>query len=180
MKIEVSDDDAAEFIKQIEACANGVAQLLCPPELILIKINNWFGPKWLPFSAPTLDPDAGIAANNLSLPLFVPNRVKAQRNFAAPNYAERAIARSVHACMRTSNARQRLVSDLNPGTAIMWYSGSSKHVGRGSLLAYLPMGDRYHAWYAGWSGNGEWRLALTKGTAVEDLLRFIRSGMVAE
>jgi hypothetical protein len=180
MKIQVSDDDAPAFIEQNEACARGVARLLRPPELIAVKINNWFGPKWLPFSAPTRDPDAGIPANYLSLPLFVPNRVIGQLSFAAPNYVEHVSRRSVHARVRTSHARQRLMSDVLPGTAIIWYSGNSRPAGRGSLLVYLPMGDRYHAWYAGWYENGEWRLALTKGTAIQDLVRFIGIGLVTE
>jgi hypothetical protein len=84
MKVEVLENDAGGFIEQVEACANGVVRTLNPRECILVRINNWFGPKWLPFSAPTTKPDEGIAAKNLSLPLFVPHRVVAQRNFLAP------------------------------------------------------------------------------------------------
>ena len=68
MKVEVLENDAGGFIAQVEACANGVVRTLNPRECILVRINNWFGPKWLPFSAPTTKPDEGIAAKNLSCP----------------------------------------------------------------------------------------------------------------
>ena len=180
MKIQVAENDAGGFIEQVEACANGVVRTLNPRECILVRINNWFGPKWLPFSAPTTKPDEGIAAKNLSLPLFVPNRVVAQCNFLAPTYTEYMGRKSVHVQVRTPYARQRLMSDLPSDTAIVWYSGNSKVTGRGSLLVYLPMGERYHAWYAGWFGNGAWRVVLTKGTAVQDLARFIQAGSTNE
>jgi hypothetical protein len=177
MEIECEQNDAPEFIEQIRACVEGVARLQRPSKLILVKINTWFGPKWLPFSAPTRDPEAGIQASHLSMPLFVPNRVISQRSFMGPDYIEEKTARSIHAAVRTSNARQRLVSDLPLGVAIVWYSGNSKHTGRGSLLVYQPMGNCYHPWYANWVGNGAWRLGLAKGTAVQDVVRFVKIGL---
>jgi hypothetical protein len=175
MRIHVTENDANGFLEQIEMCVNGIAQLVAPQEVVLVRTNNWFGPKWLPFSAPTRTPDSGIAPNNLSLPLFVPNRVVAQCNFAAPLYEEVA-AESIHCSVRTSHARQRLVSDLNPGLALFWYSGNSKSTGRGSMLSYVPVERRYHPWYAGWAGNDDWQIALVKGIGLESVLRFIDAG----
>jgi hypothetical protein len=177
MRIKVSEGDAEGFIAKAEVCAKGLLRLVRPAEFILVRINNWFGPKWLPFSAPTNDPDAGILAKNLSLPLFVPNRVIEQRNFRAPEYEELAGEPSVHIPTRTSYARQHLMSDLLPSTAILWFSGNSRVNGRGSVLVYLPVGERYHAWYAGWSGSGIWQLVLVKGTAAQDLIRFEEAGV---
>jgi hypothetical protein len=179
MRVEALQNDAPGFIEQVQACANGLVKLLPPTELILVKIDNWFGPQWLPFSAPTRDPKAGIAANNLCIPLFVPNRVVAQRNFSAPAYDEHHSERLVHIAVRTSNGRYRLMSDLETGTAIIWYSGNSEHTGRGSVLVYLPVGERYHAWYVGFARNKRWQLALTKRIAVKNVVAFIEAGVTA-
>jgi hypothetical protein len=51
MKIEICDGDAVGFIETVEICAKGILTLASPDEFVLVRINNWFGPKWLPFSA---------------------------------------------------------------------------------------------------------------------------------
>ncbi len=177
MRFEIIDGDAPEFLARMESLAEGIVQLLRPTELILVRINNWFGPRWLPFSAGTRDPDSGIAPNNLSLPIFAPNRVEAQATLKGPECVLFEEGYWIHVTTRLSRARHRLKSDLKPGIAIVWFSGRSAYNGRGSVMTYLPVGGRYHAWCAGWQST-DWKLAMTKGTAVQDLVRFIETGAV--
>ena len=47
-------DDAPDFIGHVEQVVNGVVRRHLPETLVLIKINNWFGSKWLGFSGKAL------------------------------------------------------------------------------------------------------------------------------
>ncbi len=98
MKVTFEIDDAPDFVRQVEQVANGVIRRHAPETLVLIKIDNYFGSKWLGFSGKALgllgvwhNPDYH-PANNIRIPPFVPNRVVSQRRFAGPAYEEIAIA----------------------------------------------------------------------------------------
>lgn len=44
------EGDASDFVAKVDALLRGIAETHAPPEVILVKIDNWFGPKWLRFS----------------------------------------------------------------------------------------------------------------------------------
>ncbi len=50
VRINPQTDDAPEFIARVEQAVNGILALHAPRELILIKIDNWFGFKWMGFA----------------------------------------------------------------------------------------------------------------------------------
>jgi hypothetical protein len=55
MKITPEVDDSPDFVRQVEQVANGVIRLHAPETLVLTKIDNYFGTKWLGFSGKALE-----------------------------------------------------------------------------------------------------------------------------
>jgi hypothetical protein len=177
MEIRSTKNDAPEFMNKIQALVSGLLRLDRPNQAFLVKIDSWFGPKWLGFSVGTRLSPSSLRGEVLRLPLFVPNRVVDQRCFAAPNYREVAADKPIHIKGPAQVVHERRVSDVTPGAALIWYSGDSDKTGQGSVLVYLPVSDHYWPWYASWVGNGVWQLVGTKGIAVLDLYRFIETGL---
>jgi hypothetical protein len=54
MNILPEKNDADSFIAQVDALANGIFRAHTPDILILVKVNSWFGSRWLGFSGKIL------------------------------------------------------------------------------------------------------------------------------
>jgi hypothetical protein len=50
MQIIPEQDDAHDFVALVEQSVNDILRQNAPSSLVLIKVDNWFGPKWLGFS----------------------------------------------------------------------------------------------------------------------------------
>ena len=160
MQIIPEQDDAHDFVALVEQSVNGILRQNAPPSLVLIKVDNWFGPKWLGFSGKMLGAFA-VWQPKLTIPPFVPNRIVWERRFAAPVYSETAMPAPIHLCVSSKVARTRSVSEIAPGAALVWFSGDSKDSGRGSVMAYVPAGESYWSWYVGYAKRESWRVAKT-------------------
>lgn len=147
MKIIPEFDDAVDFVEQVEQTSNGVMLRHAPEILYLIKINNWFGSKWLGFSGKLLGA-VGVwhKPDYIRIPPFVPNRVVSQRRFVAPAFAEIDSGDAVHLSISSRRALLRETAAVLPKAALIWYSGNSGRTGRGSIMAYLPIDDSYWTW----------------------------------
>src|SRR5215467_316509 len=146
IRIQPEPGDAPEFVSHVEAVVNGILRRHAPRELILIKINNWFGVKWLHFSGKALGA-LGVWKSDLTIPPFVPNRVISQRRFAAPDYTESERGDLIHIAIESDEARKRRVNDVAHGAALVWYGAGSDQARRGAIMAYVPVGDSYSPWY---------------------------------
>ena len=87
MQITPEQDDAPDFVFAVERLTEGLLLRDKPRSIILIKIDNWFGSRWLAFSGKVMGA-FGFRSNTLTVPPFVPNRVISQGRFAAPLYGE--------------------------------------------------------------------------------------------
>jgi hypothetical protein len=150
--------------------ANGILRYHAPPELILIKINNWFGGRWLRFSGRVLGV-LGVWKNALSIPPFVPNRVASQRRFRAPEYREINAGKPIHIQIDSAKATRRRVSEIAGGAALIWYSGCSNTTERGAIMAYVPGERGYTPWYTGWAKREEWELVQPKEISAQQLAK---------
>ena len=57
-----------------------------------------------------------------------------------------------------------------PNTALIWFSGNTSHNDRGSLLAYLPVGQEYSAWFAGFQRTApDWESDNLRGITLQQL-----------
>ena len=167
MRITPDIDDAPDFVRQVEQVANGVIRLHAPETLVLIKIDNFFGSKWLGFSGKALGA-IGVwfnpsyhPANIVRIPPFVPNRVVSQQRFSAPTYEEIDCGKPIHKRMPSRVALNRTVATAAPKSALVWYSGESKVTGRGAVMAYVPAGDSYRLWYAALETGESWSVTET-------------------
>ena len=168
MTIECGQDDAPDFITNIEELVNGLLAVEAPSSLRLIKIDNWFGPKWLGFSGKILGA-LGVSMAKLTIPPFVPNRVVSEREFSGPLYSEIEDAGLIHLSLPSSVALTRTATGIAPGAILFWYSGGSQTTGRGSAMAYIPTGLAYSNWYAEWASHKRWHLVKGIGLEAADL-----------
>jgi hypothetical protein len=168
MNILPGTNDSEIFIVQVDALTNGILGKHTPESLILIKVNSWFGSRWLRFSGKTLGA-LGVRRDNLSVPPFVPSRIVSQRRFAAPNYLEIAGGQPLHRKVRSGDAILRRIAAIEPGAAVLWYSGNSKITGHGSAMAYVPASDSYSCCYISWADGGAWHVEETIGISHQEL-----------
>src|SRR5208283_2277291 len=80
MTITPSVDDAPAFVEAVRALTVGLLCTYAPPSVIVIKIDNFFGWRWLRFSGKWLGL-LSIRNKKLNVPPFVPNRVVSQKTF---------------------------------------------------------------------------------------------------
>ena len=157
----------------------GIACDVRPAKLLLIKIDNWFGPRWLGFCGKLLG-SAGVHSRfgigplrNLSIPPFVPARVVSQRRFAAPNFSEFSSGELLHRSIPSKLALRRKAFFELPNTAMVWFSGNTAHNDRGSLMAYVPINQDYWAWFVGFhKAASGWVPGNLRGITLQQLCQF--------
>jgi hypothetical protein len=140
--VSAQPGDSAEFIEKSRAIAVGVARDYEPARLYVIRIDNWFGPKWMHFAGKfTAGKGAaiGVHKSRLHVPPFVPNRVVRQRVLAGPDYEETADMPPLHIECPSKQALSRRIADIDKDAAFVWFSGESGAQKRGSVMVYLPI-----------------------------------------
>jgi hypothetical protein len=183
--------DSAEFTKKARGIALGIARDYEPFRLYVIRIDNWFGPKWMHFAGKfTAGKGAalGVHKTHLHVPPFVPGRVIEQRVFVGPDYEETAAAAPLHIECSSKQALSRRIADIDHEAAFLWFSGESEAQKRGSLMVYLPdafqarrprRGKLGHtgAFYAGFSQRDEaWGPAMLRGVSRNEVAHLEESG----
>jgi hypothetical protein len=111
--ISMQQGDSAEFIEKARTIAIGVAQEYEPARLYVIRIDNWFGPKWMHFAGKfTAGKGAAIGVHKtpLHVPPFVPHRVVGERVFAGPDYEKTVAAAPLHIEIPSKLALQRRIA----------------------------------------------------------------------
>src|SRR6202034_2537695 len=134
--------DSGEFMQKARALAIGVARDHEPVRLYVIRIDNWFGPRWMHFAGKFTVGNhfaAGVNKPRLHVPPFVPHRVMAQRVFVGPDYEETVVAAPLHIECPSKQALSRRISDIDKDAAFVWFSGESEAQKRGSVMVYLPV-----------------------------------------
>jgi hypothetical protein len=169
IQIHGVDDDSPEFIAEVRACVNGVLCINSPAELIIINIDNWFGQRWLHFAGKALGA-VGVWRDDerLTVPPFVPRRVRSEHRFLPPRYERVFASNPIHIPAESQHALRRRISQIAPGASFVWYSGGSKRSGRGAIMAYLYSEESYWTWYVELTESKIWCVTTAKGiTALE-------------
>ncbi|MGA2887981.1 MAG: hypothetical protein ABSE51_08005 [Terracidiphilus sp.] len=185
------EGDSADFMRKARGIAIGVAQDYEPKRLYVIRIDNWFGPKWMHFAGKfTAGKGAaiGVHKTRLHVPPFVPSRVVGQRIFVGPDYEETVAAASLHIECPSKQALTRRIADIDKDAAFVWFSGESEAKKRGSVMVYLPTvsdlkGRRQKllrstgAFYVGFSQREMgWEPAMLRGVSHTEVTHFEESG----
>jgi len=175
MNIRLEEGDAPGFVAEVEQVIDGVLREFSPKQLVLIRVDHWFGSKWTSFSGKALGV-LGTWHRALRVPPFVPNRIVSQKRFTAPDYVETDPGEAINVSLPSMKAIKRKISVVAPETAIVWFSGNSQGDGRGCLLAYIPTRhtvDSHWQWYAAWKKEETWGLIETLNIKRADVLRFM-------
>jgi hypothetical protein len=186
--------DSAEFIEKVRALAIGVACDRQPARLYLIRIDNWFGPRWMHFAGKVTAGKhfaAGIHKTRLHVPPFVPHRVVAQHVFVGPDYEETFAAPPLHIECPSKQALTRRVADIDKDAAFVWFSGASEEQKRGAAMVYLPFAvdetdhgrigfRRTGAFYVGFSQRERgWEPAMLRGISRSEVAYLEETGQAS-
>ena len=176
------EDDEA-FIACVESVAAGICRLHRPAQLHVVKIDNWFGPRWLRFSGKILGL-AGVQRRKLTLPPFVPSRVVFEHTLElsadAASCRAATVQRVLHVEQASSLNLRRYVQDLAPTTAILWFSGATADNGRGAIMAHVPAEGFHWSWYVGLAAEQGWGLSTHKGISPVEFRHTKRAGEAGE
>jgi len=194
--VATQQGDSAEFIEKARGIAVGVVRDYVPARLYVVRIDNWFGPRWMHFAGTFTVGKVGrfhaigmgVHKARLHVPPFVPQRVVAERVLVGPDYEETVFAEPLHIECPSKEALKRRISDIDKDAAFLWFSGESESQGRGAVMVYLP--DAFDevaprrgslrdcdAFYAGFSKrNGEWDPAMLRGVSRGEVAHLEESG----
>jgi hypothetical protein len=170
--VEQMFSDSPAFIARVESFL-ALAVQTRPANLILIRIDNWFGERWVGFGG-KFSGLAGIRfMHNLVLPPFVPSRVVQQvcYCFSASDqqYVREQCAAPIHIEQASSENLRRFVDVLLPTTALVWFSDKSAEIDRGSVMAYVPSPVGHVASYAEFVADRAWAPTRLIGLARDEL-----------
>jgi len=172
--------DSAEFMRKTQALVVGVARDYEPARLYVVRIDNWFGPKWMHFAGKFTAGKGfaiGVHKTTLHVPPFVPHRAVAERVLAGPSFDEAVTRPPLHIECTSELALTRRIADVDKEAAFVWFSSKSEVQKRGSIMVYLPAASaptasrrdgprRTGAFYIGFSQReGGWEPAMLRGVS---------------
>ena len=140
-----------------------------------MKIDNWFGKRWLRFSGKSLGA-IGVHKRKLTLPPFIPSRVVSQRRFWIPG-TQPGRHPHLHVYQRSGENLQRYVEVVVQDSNVFWYSGGSVKNDRASFMAYVSTPDGHWPWYVGLQRTDRWRVVEAIGIGPPELEAFLRRGL---
>jgi hypothetical protein len=175
LNLELDANDDPDFGRAAQTAVLGVLSVSKPPEVYLVKVGNWFGPKWLAFSHKALSA-LGIASSDLRVPPFVPARVVHEKYFVrvpeGEDYVSAVAPLTLHVRQTSSANAARRISSLCPHAALFWWTGSTHTTGRGGLMAYVPAPSGHAYWYAELTRMTHWRSGAMKGITSDVLATY--------
>lgn len=165
------ENDDLAFLFRLQHILSGVLRYARPDLAHLVKVDNWFGPRWRGFAGSRNGKDT-IELDRLCIPPFAPKRILSERSFRRDgNHLWRVKPRSLHEEPAPKSSPYRyLDKDAEPGLFI-WYSGNTRCQDRGALMVYEAEASQpQRAWFAEFQQNGTtWTVSHTLGTSVSEI-----------
>lgn len=159
--LTVNEDDDPSFINLVQRIIHGVVSTKKPKDYCVVRIDNWFGQRWLNFSGKMLGALGVRKTPNTTFPPFVPSRVRSYTLFAwAPekdDYTNVEEPHAVHKWQPSSANLQNFVGKTFPDACFFWFSGNTKENHRGSLMGYVSSDGECWTWYLEFQRQGEWK-----------------------
>src|SRR5882672_4353063 len=117
------DEDATDdskFVKWLDSIIAGAFQELRATQLYVVKVDNWFGKRWLGFSGKSLGA-IGVAKRDLTIPPFIPSRIVSEVRFVRPGTV-RLKHPHIHLYQPSGENLNRKIEQIVPGATLFWYS----------------------------------------------------------
>jgi hypothetical protein len=171
----LDETDDIGFVHRVRPITAGALRVVEPREVYVVKIDNWFGDKWLGFSNKLVGAVGVQNRKTLRVPPFVPSRVRSQRFFvhdANGAYVLANAPQELHLEQTSEDNARRVMSVVCPDAAAFWWSGDTRRNRRGCLMAYLPTDDGHVGWYAEFQANDAWTLSKTLCTTAQELAAY--------
>ncbi len=133
-------DDSSALVTEAERLISG--SLMAPQikAAFIVRIADWFGPRWLGFSGKSLGA-LGVKDQELTLPPFVPSRVLSESYFVREKggaFSSAVAPFTIHVRQASSANLRRHVARLAADTAFFWLSCASASDQRAALMMYHP------------------------------------------
>lgn len=173
--LTIDREDDIGFIHSIRPLIFGAVTASAAREVYVVKIDTWFGPKWLGFSHKVLGALA-IWQSRLRLPPFVPSRVRSE-SYRSITHHGSSRTQPLHVKQTSSENHGRTVDAVCPHAALFWWSGSTLPNGRGCLMSYLPTPSGHTCWYAEFRRAAAWQPAELRNTSRPELERYAALGI---
>ena len=175
IELKLDQDDDERFSAAATAVINGTAHTYHAADVIVVKVDNWFGSKWLGFSHKMLGVLSVHRRKDFPIPPFRPSRIVLQQRFARDDdlspLVEIDFDVPLHVQQESPENSSHLVSRLFPETTLFWWSGRSRSNARGSLMCYFPAEGGHAGWYAGFRHDGRWAESDSVGVTAPELTR---------
>lgn len=175
MTVHPDDTDSSQFVRHIAQFIDVIVEDIRPPRFCVIKVDNWFGPKWLAFSHKAMGA-FGVASQDLVIPPFVPNRILSEKGFTrieSGAFAPDDTICPFHVEQTHHDNTARKLSTHYPDAPIFWWSGRSAFNGRGSFMAYVCGPEGHTPWYVELIGPDTWHPSVKKGISSAALERYM-------
>jgi hypothetical protein len=166
--IPVEAGDNNVFIDAVEKICNATIENNKSKELMIVRIDNWFGSRWLDFSGKIMGL-AGVCKERRTVPPFVPARVVWQRRFSCEIYEEINAGKQLHIDVTGGKSLTRYLDLIEPGALLVWFSGGTAENKRGSVMVYVPSQEGYFTCYASFAAGDDLQVVECHGITVSEL-----------
>lgn len=160
IQIEEQPIDDRSYVEKVRRLINGAVDSCTPESLSIVRIDGWFGARWLGFSHKVLGAFGEMGSHGqLVVPPFVPNRVTGQQTYRRVGSVFIPVAdeQPLHRSQTSEANRYRKILKEYSNHAFFWWSGTLPSSDRGAVMAYLPTPYVHISWYAGLARKAEWR-----------------------
>lgn len=172
-KSEPTDDP--QYLEWVDAVITGVDQTLETDLFFVVKIDNWFGKRWLGFSGKALGA-LGVFKKKLTLPPFIPARVVSQHRFWQAG-TDPGRKKRLHVWQLSAQNLQRYTEIVLKDASAYWYSGRSASNDRASFMAYVSTPNGHWPWYVSLRRKETWQVVECIGIGIQELDAFISRGI---
>jgi hypothetical protein len=165
--VKKNDADDPTFVEWLDAIIAGVFDQTRPKQLYVLRVDNWFGKKWLGFSGKLLG-TFGVRKRDLTLPPFIPSRIVSQHRFVARGQIKPKHPQ-IHVYQQSGENLNRKIELVLPGATLFWFSSRSKENARASAMAYVLRDGEYWSWYVAGTCGEHWRIVQRVGITETEL-----------
>jgi hypothetical protein len=176
--LSAADSDDGVFLALVRSLVSGVLDSGRSKHVFVIKIDSWFGKRWLGFSGKSCG-KLGIRKTRLTLPPFVPSRVVSQFEWTRPG-APAQRSQHLHIWQPGGANLGRYLESVVPDSSIIWFSGQSAESDRASVMAYVAAPDGHWAWYLGFQRTRTWRIVERAGISAEGVRELLGESLRVE